>query len=264
MIDRAVHTSINSLDEGSKLYCFDMPLSNALSCIAASHKMEYVNLASPNGTRRPLQEIIGKSDGIFSKEEKDTISAYQTAKKRRNSDDLKPYQLINQYLYQNASLTEQQKNEAKTAVSRLDSAFKKAKAHYSLKVGQRLYRGLSMKPNELIEYVDAEDTGKTISHTGFMSTSLSESIARTFAAWGFMKDICATSDDSDESLQVVMVLTNTIRGLAFLLPDVLRKSTALNQGQLEVLLPRALHLRPTHLEKNGQFATIYADIVEVS
>lgn len=260
MIDRAVATSVNDIDD-SKYYCFDMPLSNALSCIAATHKMEYINLASPNGKRRPLQEVLEKSQDLFNKQEVAAIRAYQTAKRRKEPDELKPYQLINRYLYKNVSLNTKQTLEAARFVSLLDSALKKASRHYSLKVGQRLYRGLSMKSSELLKYLDAEDSGATIAHSGYMSTSLSESIARTFAAWGFMKSIVDTDNTDEESIQVVMMLTNTIRGLPFLQPDVLRTS-AFNQGQLEVLLPRSLHLRPTHLEVTGKFATIYADIVE--
>ncbi|MCZ4337670.1 ADP-ribosyltransferase [Shewanella colwelliana] len=266
MVDRAFMDGISELNSSStesQARSFDQHLSNALSCIAASHKVEYANLSLPNGKRRPVIEIRKKSEHLFTKDEKAAMYLYQSANDNSKIDGLKPHQFINRYLHKSGALTDKQINSAKSAIRGLDSAFNNARSQYSLKVGQRLYRGLCLSPDELLNYIDAEEKGVTIAQTGYMSTSLSESIARTFAAWSWVKQFRSDPSRFIYLIEVVFVLTNRVEGLPLLQPDVLRKVNR-NQGQLEVLLPRLLHLRPTYFESNGQSARIYADIVEES
>ncbi|MFV7771670.1 ADP-ribosyltransferase [Shewanella marisflavi] len=265
MVDRAFMDGISELkisSTESQSRSFDQHLSNALSCIAASHKVEYANLAMPkNGKRRPVFEIREKSEKIFSDDEKSAISDYQSAAERSKIEGLKPHQYINRCLYKTGSLSAKQRKSALSAIHSLDSAFNKARTQYSLKVGQRLYRGLCLSPEEILSYINAEAEGATIPQPGYLSTSLSESIARTFAAWAWVKQFRNDPSRFNDFVEVVFVLTNRVSGQSFLQPDVLRLVNR-NQGQLEVLLPRRLHLKPTYFESHNQSARIYADIVE--
>ncbi|MBF4360062.1 ADP-ribosyltransferase, partial [Vibrio anguillarum] len=149
---------------------------------------------------------------------------------------------------------------AQKTVRHLAEAFSLTKQDLTLKIGQRLYRGVSITEAQLQEFFDAADTGTPLTHKNYMSTSLSESIAKAFSALSYLGKLRENPDDASTLAAVVIELTNRRNDLEFILPDAL-KLVNHNQGQMEVLLPRNIKILPTHFELDEFNAKIYADIV---
>ncbi|WP_336511801.1 ADP-ribosyltransferase, partial [Vibrio anguillarum] len=114
-----------------------------------------------------------------------------------------------------------------------------------------------MTEAQLQEFFDAADTGTPLTHKNYMSTSLSESIAKAFSALSYLGKLRENPDDASTLAAVVIELTNRRNDLEFILPDAL-KLVNHNQGQMEVLLPRNIKILPTHFELDEFNAKIYA------
>lgn len=237
---------------------FDLPIGSILSCLSNSHKLDYIRLVKNAHSKQ--KQIIQAYRGTFHKKHKTAIAMYQSASEKNMIDGLKPHQFINRYLSNPGTLTSHQAAESKILVSNIDDSFSLASSKLNLQVGQRLYRGVSMNEAGLNEYIDAYENQRTLKIDGYMSTSLSESIAKSFAALSYLGKLRADISSADDLTDFVIVLTNRREGLPFIVPDALRKP-AHNQGQMEVLLSRGLELKPTHFELTEFNAKIYADIV---
>jgi hypothetical protein len=237
---------------------FDLPIGSILSCLSNSHKLDYIRLVKNAHSKQ--KQIIQAYRGTFHKKHKTAIAMYQSASEKNMIDGLKPHQFINRYLSNSGTLTSHQTAESKILVSNIDDSFSLASSKLNLQVGQRLYRGVSMNEAGLNEYIDAYENQRTLKIDGYMSTSLSESIAKSFAALSYLGKLRADISSADDLTDFVIVLTNRREGLPFIVPDALRKP-AHNQGQMEVLLSRGLELKPTHFELTEFNAKIYADIV---
>lgn len=237
---------------------FDLPIGSILSCLSNSHKLDYIRLVKDDHSKQ--KKIIQAYRGIFKNKHKEAIALYQSAADKNTIDNLKPHQFINGYLGNKSDLTEKQISKSKTAIKNIDESFTFASSKLNLQVGQRLYRGVSMSEAELNEFIDAYENQKQLKINGYMSTSLSESIAKSFAAISYLAKLRANTSLADDLIDLVIVLTNRRDGLPFIVPDALRKP-AHNQGQMEVLLPRGLELKPTHFELTEFNAKIYVDIV---
>lgn len=237
---------------------FDLPIGSILSCLSNSHKLDYIRLVKNDHSKQ--KQIIQAYRGTFKKKHKIAIAMYQSASEKNIIDGLKPHQFINGYLSDPSSLTKPQAAKSATIVSNIDESFTLASSKLKLQVGQRLYRGVSMNEAGLNKYIDAYDNQGTLKIDGYMSTSLSESIAKSFAALSYLGKLRANISLADDLTDFVIVLTNRREDLPFIVPDALRKP-AHNQGQMEVLLPCGLDLKPTHFELTEFNAKIYADIV---
>lgn len=237
---------------------FDLPIGSILSCLSSSHKLDYIRLVKNDHSKQ--KKIIQAYRGTFQTKHKTAISMYQSASGNNIIDGLKPHQFINGYLSNPSALTNAQAAKSKTAVSNIDDSFSLASSKLNLQVGQRLYRGVSMNEVGLNEYINAYDNQITVKIDGYMSTSLSESIAKSFAALSYLGKLRANISLASDLTDFVIVLTNRRESLPFIVPDALRKP-AYNQGQMEVLLPSGLELKPTHFELTEFNAKIYADIV---
>ncbi|WP_233081837.1 ADP-ribosyltransferase [Rheinheimera soli] len=237
---------------------FDLPIGSILSCLSNSHKLDYIRLVKNAHSKQ--KQIIQAYRGTFHNKHKTAIAMYQSASEKNMIDGLKPHQFINRYLSNPGTLTSHQAAKSKILVSNIDDSFSLASSKLNLQVGQRLYRGVSMNEAGLNEYIDAYENQRTLKIDGYMSTSLSESIAKSFAALSYLGKLRADISSADDLTDFVIVLTNRREGLPFIVPDALRKP-AYNQGQMEVLLSRGLELKPTHFELTEFNAKIYADIV---
>ncbi|EMQ2878609.1 hypothetical protein V9N52_003929 [Vibrio navarrensis] len=237
---------------------FDLPIGSILSCLSNSHKLDYIRLVKNDQSKQ--KQIMQAYRGTFKESHKTAIALYQSASDKNIIDGLKPHQFINGYLSNQSALTNAQITKSKTVINHIDDAFSLASSKLKLQVGQRLYRGVSINEAGLNEYIDAYENQRTLKIDGYMSTSLSESIAKSFAALSYLGKLRADISSADDLTDFVIVLTNRREGLPFIVPDALRKP-AHNQGQMEVLLPRGLELKPTHFELTEFNAKIYADIV---
>lgn len=237
---------------------FDLPIGSILSCLSNSHKLDYIRLVKNDQSKQ--KQIIQAYKGTFKRKHKEAIAKYQSASEKFIIDGLKPHQFINGYFSNQSALTNTQVTESETVIKNIDEAFSLASSKLSLQVGQRLYRGVSMNEAGLNEYIHAYDNQKSLKINGYMSTSLSESIAKSFSALSYLGKLRADISSAVDLTDFVIILTNRREDLPFIVPDALRKP-AHNQGQMEVLLPHGLELKPTHFELTEFNAKIYADIV---
>lgn len=131
-----------------------------------------------------------------------------------------------------------------------------------LRRGQRLYRGIPMNEDDLNHFCATASSGQGEYHVfqEFVSTSLRESIAATFAYMNEMRK----NDPDDESTytSIILYMQNQVSGLPFIFPDA-NRDVHRNQGQMEVLRPRQLPVKMTHLDDATQhnIPTMYLDIV---
>lgn len=246
----------NSSDED--IDDFDVSIGSILSCLSNSHKLDYIRLVKNDNSKQ--KEIRKAYKGTFKNKHKNAISLYQSALDKNKIDGLKPHQFINGYLSKHCTITKAQAVKSKQIVGDIDESFFLVSSKLELQVGQRLYRGVSMNESELNEYIDAYKNKGTKKIDGYMSTSLSESIAKSFSALSYVNKLRANIGLADALTDLVIVLTNRKEGLSFIVPDAIRKPNR-NQGQMELLLPRGLELKPTHFELTEFNAKIYADIV---
>ncbi|EGQ8079845.1 hypothetical protein G5G45_004283 [Vibrio vulnificus] len=249
---------LETKDKKEELEDFDLPIGVILQCIANSHKLDFIRLAKQDGSKQ--QRIINILKAILKPRHTKAVALYQSASKDKIIDELKPHQYIHKYLTDNTSTTHEQTVIAQKTVRHLDEAFSLTKQDLTLKIGQRLYRGVSITEAQLQEFFDAADTGTPLTHKNYMSTSLSESIAKAFSALSYLGKLRENPDDASTLAAVVIELTNRRNDLEFILPDAL-KLVNHNQGQMEVLLPRNIKILPTHFELDEFNAKIYADIV---
>ncbi|EID4380374.1 hypothetical protein LBY39_002081 [Vibrio parahaemolyticus] len=249
---------LETKDKKEELEGFDLPIGVILQCIANSHKLDFIRLAKQDGSKQ--QRIINLLKTILEPRHTRAVTLYQSASKKKIIDKLKPHQYIHKYLSDNTSTTQQQSKMAQKTVKDLDEAFSLSKQNLTLKTGQRLYRGVSITEAELQEFFDAADSGTPLTHKNYMSTSLSESIAKAFSALSYLGKLRENPDDASTLTALVIELTNRRNDLEFILPDAL-KLVNHNQGQMEVLLPRDIKILPTHFEIDEFNAKIYADIV---
>ncbi|MCL1080067.1 hypothetical protein D5R81_18750 [Parashewanella spongiae] len=266
------HTAINCVSEFLAEACnalesstsskdiedFDLPIGVILQCIANSHKLDYIRLAK--NSRSKQYQIIKEFDGAFKPRHQKAVALYQSASRDKIIDGLKPHQYIHQYLLNSQEVTSAQTQSAQIVVKHLDEAFDISKQYLSLSKGQRLYRGVSISEKELQKYIDSSEGGQPFVNTNYMSTSLSESIAKAFSALSYLGKLRIEPDVANDLTDIVLVLTNRKEELPFIVPDALKKVNH-NQGQMEVLLPRDIQLLPTHFEFDEFNAKIYADIV---
>ncbi|ENM1124841.1 TPA: hypothetical protein NGR29_002817 [Vibrio parahaemolyticus] len=237
---------------------FDLPIGSILQCLSNSHKLDYIRLVKNDDSKH--KKIIQSYRGTFKSRHRTAISTYQSASDKSLVDGLKPHQFINGYLSGASKLTPAQVTKSKTFINNLNESFDLASSKLQLQVGQRLYRGVSMSEADLSKYIEAYENQGTLTIDGYMSTSLSESIAKSFAALSYLGKLRADISLADDLIDFVIVLTNRRTNLPFIVPDALRKP-AYNQGQMEVLLPCGLNVKPTHFELAEYNAKIYADIV---
>ncbi|CAM4263001.1 ADP-ribosyltransferase [Pseudoalteromonas maricaloris] len=277
------HTAINTVADSLEEACenlinnndkkyindFDVNIGTVVSCLSSSHKLDYVRaIKNKDGQRLKINAVYKR---VLKKEHKDAIQQYQSARsvkqdkrdkqnKQDKEESWRPYQIINYYLTSPGKLSSEQKEEGKIAAENLANAFDLVKSETTLKVGQRLYRGLTLTREELDKYIEAEEKDQPLKVKQFQSTSLSESIAQSFAALSYVKKLRNDIKVADNLVNLVLVMTNRRKELPFLIPDILRKPHH-NQGQMEILLPNGLELRPTHFELKNFRARIYVDIV---
>ncbi|MCA2019239.1 ADP-ribosyltransferase, partial [Vibrio tritonius] len=238
--------------------CVNNMREPCLQCLANSHKLDYIRLVKHDNSKH--KKIIQEYRGTFNRKHKNAIAAYQSASEKSMIDGLKPHQFINGYLNSPNQLTKAQTTKSQTLITNLDESFTLAATKLQLQVGQRLYRGVSMSEADLNEYIDAYENDTSLLIKGYMSTSLSESIAKSFAALSYLAKLRADISIADDLTDFVIVLTNRHNNLPFIVPDALR-TPAHNQGQMEVLLPHGLNIKPTHFELTEFNAKIYVDIV---
>lgn len=251
-------TILETKSEKEELEDFDLPIGVILQCIANSHKLDFIRLAKQDGSKQ--QKIINALKAVLSSRHVRAVALYQSASRDMIIDELKPHQYIHKYLIDNTSTTEEQTKSARKTVKNLDEAFALSKQALTLKTGQRLYRGISISEAQLQEFVDASESGTPLTHKNYLSTSLSESIAKAFSALSYLGKLRENPDNASTLTDIVIELTNRRNDLEFILPDAL-KPVNRNQGQMEVLLPRDIKILPTHFELDEFNAKIYADIV---
>ena len=240
----------------SDLQDFDLPIGVILQSISNSHKLDYMRLAKNEESKQ--FQILSISNTIFKDHHKDAVSLYQTADAKKMIDGFKPHQYIHEFLLNPKSTTPNQTQKAQQVVRNLDEAFERSEYELNLSIGQRLYRGISLSELDVEKMIEACDSHIPIKHENYMSTSLSESVAKAFSAISYLGKLQKSPDI--EMTDVVVVLTNRRNKLPFIMPDALRKPNY-NQGQMEILLPRNTHILPTHFELNEFDAKIYMDIL---
>lgn len=238
------------------------PLNAILSCIAGSHKLDHIRLCCDLESKQ--SRIYKEYLRIFNKQDKvkESVAMYQSAKNENSVDKMKPYQIINSFLSE-LKLTSAQKAKAQEWHQGLSNAFDLSKTTLSLKKGQRLYKGVSLTSENLNKYFSAMENDIFVEVETYYSTSLSESIALAFAFLSDSKRIGGNLNaeaDEDVYVPVVIELTNRDNGLPFIMPDAIRKPEH-SQGQMEILLPPGLKLQPTHIDSDGRYVKIYADIL---
>lgn len=251
-------TILETKNKKEELEDFDLPIGVILQCIANSHKLDFIRLAKQDKSKQ--QKIINILKGILQPRHSKAVALYQSASKEKIIDELKPHQYIHKYLIDNTSTTQKQTNSAKKTIKNLDEAFSLSKQDLTLKTGQRLYRGISISEAQLQDFFIAADTNTPLTHKNYMSTSLSESIAKAFSALSYLGKLRENPDEASTLTDLVIELTNRRNDLEFILPDAL-KPVNYNQGQMEILLPRDIKILPTHFELDEFSAKIYADIV---
>lgn len=259
-IKEFLFAACDTLESGttvSEIKDFDLPIGVILQSIANAHKLDHIRLTK-NKLSKQFQ-ILKISNKVFKKRHKDAVALYQTADPNKSIDGIKPHQFIHDFLVNSKSSTPKQSQIAQQVVKNLDEAFELCNVELHLSVGQRLYRGMSLTESDIEEMIDASERQTPIKHQNYMSTSLSESVAKVFSAISYLGNL-QKNPDGIEMTDVVLVLTNRRKNLAFIMPDALRKPNY-NQGQMEILLPRNLQILPTHFELNEFDAKIYVDIL---
>lgn len=251
-------TILETKSEKEELEDFDLPIGVILQCIANSHKLDFIRLAKQDGSKQ--QKIINELKAVLSSRHIKAVALYQSASRDKIIDELKPHQYIHKYLSDNTSTTQEQTKIAQKTIKNLDEAFALSKKTLTLKTGQRLYRGISISEAQLQQFFDASENGTPLTHKNYLSTSLSESIAKAFSALSYLGKLRENPDNAGTLTDIVIELTNRRNDLEFILPDAL-KPVNRNQGQMEVLLPRDVKILPTHFELDEFNAKIYADIV---
>lgn len=238
------------------------PLGAILSCIAGSHKLDHIRLCCDPDSKQ--SKIVRIYSDIFDENEeaRKSVAKYQSANQKEAIDNLKPYQIINSFM-SGETLNIKQITKAKEWVEGIETAFKLTKSALSLKKGQRLYKGVSFNPEQLNDYISALENGTTVNVNHFYSTSLSESIALAFSVLSDSKrleSVTKHEGKDDPYLPVVLELTNRIAELPFIMPDAIRMPER-SQGQMEILLQAGIKLQPTHIDTEGSYVKIYADIL---
>lgn len=240
-----------------KIYC--APLTSIISCIAGSHKLDYIRLCCDSHSRQ------SKIYNSYQRELKDhdliraAVAKYQSASQSDRVDGMKPYQIINA-LARNSTLNLRQLQQGRQWGAGIKKGFQKLSQQYGLQVGQRLYRGVSITSNQLNQYQQAIATRKELASEGFISTTLSESIALAFSVLSDSKRFEKISLEANQPhLPAVIELTNRQDNLPFIVPDALRKPQH-NQGQMEILLEDGIKIQPTYIDSGGRYVKIYADI----
>ncbi|WP_421185426.1 ADP-ribosyltransferase [Aeromonas hydrophila] len=240
------------------------PLNAIMSCIAGSHKLDYIRLCCDSKSK---QSIICSQYALYfdvesKKKERIAIAMYQSANIKDSVDDLKPHKIINMFL-NNETLTQNQTVKAQEWVNGLRNSFTISSECGMLQVGQRLFRGITLNEVDFQHYVHAQRDSTSIKQNGFSSTSLSESVATSFATLSHANRLQDLDKERENPhVPVVLELTNRTSGLPFLMPDAFRKPEK-SQGQMEILLPEGLSWKPTYIDLSVQPAKIYADIVKV-
>lgn len=249
---------LDSRDQPEDTYI--APLNAILSCIAGSHKLDYIRLCCDKSSKQSI--IYLKYASCFNDKERNAIAMYQSADRNHSVDGLKPHKIINMYLNKE-TLNHKQTQNATEWTRNLRSSFTSSSTCCVLQVGQRLFRGVTLNQDEFNQYVDAQRDGTSIKLNGFSSTSLSESVATSFATLSHANRLQDLDKEATKPhLPVVIELTNRYSGLPFLMPDALRKPER-SQGQMEILLPEGLTLQPTYIDLSVQPVKIYADIVAI-
>lgn len=248
----------NLINSKEDINDFDLPVSSVVSCLASSHKLDYMTLIKEEDRKR--SEIMKVYKSELTESQCKAINLYQSANRQDKIFGLKPYQCINTYLENPDELNNKQKDKAEELDKDLQEAFDKVKNKMNLKIGQRLYRGVTVNKEELMRYSDAFEADSYVVKESYLSTSLSESIAASFSALTYVNKLRQDINKADDLSNLVFVITNRKRGLPFIVPDALRKPNN-NQGQMEILLPKNLKLKPTHFELEDFNAKVYMDIV---
>lgn len=258
MVVFAYHQFISNLHQRRKNYY--APLSAIMSCIAGSHKLDYIRFCCDSGSCYTTINQFYRKAFSHKEELRRAIASYQSASRRETMGGCKPYQLINAWM-KGQMITPQQEVRAKQWVQGLKAAFRVASSRCTLQPGQRLYRGESITTEMLLNFQQAIENKSTITRQGFTSTSLSECIALSFAMLMDAGNVNVSGSEKHRPhIPVVFVLINRHRNLPFLMPDALRKPEHC-QGQMEILLEHGLTIMPTHVDLNDQYAKVYADIL---
>lgn len=233
-------------------------IQTILGCIASSHKLDHIRLCCDEKSK---QNFLNDSYGLLiSGKLKESVSVYQTAHKSSMVDGLKPYQIING-ISSGIALTETQNKKGTAWVKGIQDAFYVIGQKVNLQVGQRLYRGATLSKTQLNDFRAAITNGQKKDLSGFISTSLSESIALCFAILSYVRWLENTDIEIDNPhIPVVFELTNRKESLNFLMPDALRLPHR-SQGQMEVLLQGTTQIKPTYIDYQEGFIKIYADIL---
>lgn len=252
--------SISSENDDEPSYV--APLNAILSCISGSHKLDHMRLCSdPNSRHTKVSSYYKEAFGdTESEESKKAIAMYQTAQNKYMVDGLKPYQFINKYLH-GESLTEKQEECAVKYIEGIKSAFQLASQKYTLQIGQRLFRGATLDEVTFSHYQNSCDKNVPIRLKGYSSTSLSESVASSFAAFSYALRMKKPEEEVDNPhIPIVFELTNRKANLPFVLPDAFRRPER-SQGQMELLLPSGLDVVPTYIDYGVSPVKIYIDIM---
>tara|TARA_B100001094_G_scaffold332360_1_gene404089 strand:+ start:2815 stop:3630 length:816 start_codon:yes stop_codon:yes gene_type:complete len=236
----------------------DGSVASILGMVSSAHKLDYMRLCADNESSYALlrqhYESLGRD--LFK-----GVRDYQRAKVNNITNE-KNYRCVNKFL-KNEALSEEQEREARRIISDLDRCFNILESEgQTLQRGQRLYRGIPMSEDELKHFCATASSGQGEYHVfqEFVSTSLSESIAATFA---YMNEIRKNDVYGDRTYtSIILYMQNQVNGLPFIFPDA-NRDVHRNQGQMEVLLPRKLQVKMTHLDYATQhnMPIMYLDIV---
>ncbi|USD65811.1 ADP-ribosyltransferase [Vibrio sp. SCSIO 43136] len=263
---------LEQLKQTTKNQVYFAPMSSVLSCISGAHKLDHICLYAQNDSNYAsvMRELAGIFDLPANATSKRSINKYQSADRRDKVDKKKPHEIINRYLREQ-HLTSSQTKHGKLWVSGIRNAFQVASVASSLKIGQRLYRGLTLSEFEVEEIIGNLKTstvisglhvGPSVPTQGFLSTSLSESVATAFATLSYSLHLGHSHKKQvTPRIPVVLELTNRQNNLPFIMPDALRDPHN-NQGQMEVLLPEGIQIYFTHFDLSVRPVKIYADIVK--